>query len=130
MKKPNEPPDMSDESCLSEEQWTELREGINQAILDGLDTPQKIENIKLQVARVVSHIDSQRRVEEINSRTLHEHHQLLHGVGEAEGLKAKVTETYKAVSLFKRLSWIAMSMLVVVFVKALWEVAVRSGIKP
>lgn len=121
---------MPHEPCLSEEQWAELRDSINQAILDGLDTPSKIEGLKIQIARLVSHVDSQRRVEDKSSKQLYEHHQILHGIGESDGLKGKVNELYKALATFRKVAWIGMSMMIVVFIKAIWEVVSKSGIKP
>lgn len=113
---------MPNEPVLTEDQWIELRDEINRAILNGLDTPDKIENLRIQIARLVSHVDSERRVEQISSRQLYEHHQLLYGVGEADGLKGKMNELMKTLALFRKVIWSSVAVIISLSIKAIWDV--------
>jgi len=121
---------MPEPSGLSEEQWAELREVVNKAIANGLDTPVQVQNLKFQIGRLVPHIDSQRRVEEIASKQLYEHHQLIYGVGDNPGMKDKINEFSRVLATLKKLAWVGTSMLVVLVIKIMWELAVKSGVNP
>lgn len=77
-------------TALSEAQWEELKESLEQVIRGSLDTPTKVEDARLQLGRLVSHLDSERRVSAMISDMVHQHQRVIYGEGENTGLRGRM----------------------------------------